>query len=272
MKLRGIFVALVTYHLSLLAVLPAEPTAKGIQDNSFLVEEAYNQEPGVVQHIINVPVFFTGSSHEITPSFTQEWPFFSQTHQLSYTVPYVFTDSDNGFADIRLNYRLQALMESERVPAFAPRFSLVLPAGDSNKGFGVGGVGYEWNLPFSKIVSDRWTLHFNAGMSIFPNVHGHDLLNYNLGASGIYAVCRDFNLMLETVAGWNQDVDVARRVESSTSVLISPGARYAINRPGDLQIVLGAAVPVGLTSDSPDWGMFFYLSFEHPFLRMPKGD
>jgi hypothetical protein len=25
--------------------------AAGIQDNSFLIEEAYNQEPGVVQHI-----------------------------------------------------------------------------------------------------------------------------------------------------------------------------------------------------------------------------
>ena len=272
MKLRAIFVALVTSQWSQVALLAVEPTAKGIQDNSFLVEEAYNQESGVIQHIINLPVFFTGSSHEITPSFTQEWPFFSQTHQLSYTVPYVFADSDRGFADIRLNYRLQMLMENERVPAFTPRLSLVLPAGDPDRGFGIGGVGYEWNLPFSKIVSDRWTLHFNAGMSVFPAVRGHDLLNYNLGASAIYAVCRDFNLMLESVANWNEEVDSARRVERSTIVLISPGARYAINRPGDLQIVLGAAVPVGLTSDSPDWGMFFYLSFEHPFVRTPKGD
>jgi hypothetical protein len=43
--------------------------------------------------------------------------------------------------------------------------------------------------------------------------------------------------------------------------------RYAFNLPNDLQIVAGAAVPVGLTSDSPDWGMFFYLSFEYPFVR-----
>ena len=27
--------------------------AKGIQDNSFFIEEAYNQEAGVVQHILN---------------------------------------------------------------------------------------------------------------------------------------------------------------------------------------------------------------------------
>jgi len=41
-------------------------------------------------------------------------------------------------------------------------------------------------------------------------------------------------------------------------------AGYAFNLPGALQIVVGAAVPVGLTSDCPDC---FYLSFEHPFVR-----
>src|SRR5204862_3648792 len=130
---------------------------------------------------------------------------FSQTHQFSYTLPYTFTEDESGLEDIRLNYRLQALMESEFIPAFAPRFSLVLPTGDAQKGFGNDRLGYETNLPFSKIVSDRWTLHFNAGGSIFPDVHGHDLINYTLGASAIFAVSKDFNLMLESVAGWNED-------------------------------------------------------------------
>jgi hypothetical protein len=101
------------------AAMAGEPLAKGVQDNSFLIEEAYNQEPGIVQHIFNLPSFFTGNAHEVMPSFTQEWPVFSQTHQFSYT----FTNNANGLADIRLNYRLQALMEGERVPAFAPRLS-----------------------------------------------------------------------------------------------------------------------------------------------------
>ena len=256
---------LVTCHWSLITLNAAEPTASGIQDNSFLVEEAYNQEPGVVQHIINVPVFFSRGEKEITPTFTQEWPVFSQTHQLSYTLPYVFTDIDNGFADVRLNYRLQALNETESCPALAPRLTLVLPTGDSD--FGLGHTGFETNLPFSKIVSDRWTVHFNAGMSIFPDMHDRDLINYTLGASAIYAVSRDFNLMLEAIAGWNEDVDPAGATSRETVALISPGARYAINLPGDLQIVSGAAIPIGVTSDSPDWGMFFYLSFEHPFVH-----
>jgi hypothetical protein len=58
--------------------------AKGIQDNSFLIEEAYNQEAGMVQHIANLrrqdkSWFF---------AFTQEWPVLSQTHQLSTRCPY----------------------------------------------------------------------------------------------------------------------------------------------------------------------------------------
>jgi hypothetical protein len=263
------------------SVFAAELLAKGIQDNSFLVEEAYNQEPGVVQHIFNLPILFTGHEKDISPSFTQEWPIFTQTHQFSYTIPYTFVRNggwENGLSDIRLNYRFQALMETERMPAFAPRFSFVVPTGDADKGFGNDRLGYEVNLPFSKIVSDRWTIHFNAGGSLFPDVKGHDLWNYNLGASAIYAVSTTFNLMLETVAGWNEDVDLAagagsakaapaRKIDRTTTALISPGARYAFNLPNDLQIVAGAAVPVGLTSDSPDWGLFFYLSFEHPFVR-----
>src|SRR4029077_1654514 len=57
-------------------LIASEPLAKGIQDNSFFIEEAYNQEPGVVQHIFNLPIDFTNGSREIAPSFTQEWPVF----------------------------------------------------------------------------------------------------------------------------------------------------------------------------------------------------
>ena len=52
-----------------------------------------------------------------------------------YTIPYLFTEDDNGMEDMRLNYRLQAFMEGKYTPAFAPRLSLVLPTGDSDKGF-----------------------------------------------------------------------------------------------------------------------------------------
>ena len=244
------------------------PLAKRIQDNSFFVEEAYNQETGVVQHILAVPLWFKSGQNEVSPNFTQEWPVFSQLHQFSYTIPCTFQQSgewENGFGDIRLNYRLQTLMEGERIPAFAPRFTLVTPFGGEK--FGNGVLGYETNLPFSKIIADRWTVHFNAGGSLYPDVHGHDLTNYNLGASAIYAVSANLNLMLETVANWDESVGNRNRVDRTVTALVSPGARYAFNPANETQLVVGAAVPIGVTSDSPDWGLFFYLSFEHPFTR-----
>jgi hypothetical protein len=250
----------------------SEPVAKAIQDNSFFVEEAYNQEAGVVQHILNVPIFFQNDEKEFSFVFTQEWPVFSQRHQFSYTIPYAFLEngvSENGLEDIRLNYRFQALFENNQLPAFAPRFSFVLPTGDAEKGFGHETLGYEVNLPFSKIVSDRWTLHFNAGATFFPDVNGRDLRNHNLGGSAIYAVSENFNLMLESVANWEEDVDELRNIDRTVTALISPGARYAFNLPNDAQLVVGVAVPIGLTSDSPDYGLFFYCSFEHPFTRAP---
>jgi len=78
--------------------------------------------------------------------------------------------------------------------------------------------------------------------------------------------------MLEMVAGWTEEVDFAVKrtratVNRTMTALISPGFRYAFNCPNNLQIVAGAAAPIGITSDSPDWGLFVYLSFEHAFVR-----
>jgi hypothetical protein len=46
--------------------------APKIEDNSFLVEEAYNQEFGVVQHIQNFQRYW--NSKDWIYTFTQEWP------------------------------------------------------------------------------------------------------------------------------------------------------------------------------------------------------
>ena len=248
-----------------------EPPAKGIQDNSFFVEEAYNQEPGVVQHILNVFYSSNGSERAWDLAFTQEWPLFSQLHQISYTVPYGFLREGghwiDGPGDVLLNYRFQALLEDDRRPAFAPRLSLILPTGDSKLGFGTDTVGGQVNLPVSKVVSDRWTIHGNIGATIVPQVKGHTLENYNVGGSAIYAVNSNFNLMLECVGNFDEEVKDRGGTNRTTSLVLSPGMRYGINHPGGAQTVLGIAVPVGLTRDAPDFGVFFYFSFEHAFMR-----
>lgn len=53
--------------------------AKGIQDNSFLIEESYNQEPGVVQHILG----WRRQGRDWLGTFTQEFPLGTQDHPLA---------------------------------------------------------------------------------------------------------------------------------------------------------------------------------------------
>src|SRR4029077_18062520 len=65
--------------------VPSKPAPPGIQDNSFLIEEAYNQEAGVVQHISSFARFF--DSTDLAYPFTQEWPApRNPRHQFSYTL------------------------------------------------------------------------------------------------------------------------------------------------------------------------------------------
>ena len=253
----------------------ADRPSEAIQDNSFLLEEAYNQDPGVVQHIFSlfgsVNKLPGADDREWVASFTQEWPVFSQAHQFSYTVPYVFSDSGgvkhDGLGDVLLNYRFQLSTETATRPAIAPRLSVILPTGDEDRGLGSGSVGFQTNTALSKVLNDRWTVHVNAGATVLPDVHGRDLIGYNLGVSAIYALTSSVNLLVECTANGDEEVDDAGGRDRSVSVLVSPGIRYGINLPHEAQLVVGIAMPIGLTRDAPDYGVFFYASFEHGFTR-----
>ena len=249
-----------------------------ISDNSFLVEEAYNQEPGVIQHIFSAVHTHDPSRHGWMFSFTQEWPVPAEEHQLSYTIPSSHLwDSGQcqcGIGDILINYRYQALEEGERQPAFAPRFSLILPTGDRRRGTGNGVVGYQWNLPLSKKVASRLAVHANLGLTYLPHVRApiagsgqlsprQSLVSYNLGASAIFALLPRFHLLLEWVSNFEQSINDAGKAERAFKPVISPGFRTAVVNEEDLQVVLGAAVPIGLNRNADNEGVFLYLSVEH---------
>ena len=241
--------------------------AKGVQDNSFLIEEAYNQEPGVVQGIATL----RGQGRNRFFAFTNELPLGSQTHQFSYVLPHSTLknkgQTSRGIGDILLNYRYQALFESDSTPAFAPRISLILPTGNSRKGTGNGSFGFQSNLPFSKVVSNRVTLHMNAGITSLFDVSGRIPTSFNLGGSVIYAVTRNFNILFETVGERIETVNATRGIDREYALTISPGARYAFNL-SDTQIVLGLGVPITFIRNSkPGSGAIIYMSVETKFFQ-----
>jgi hypothetical protein len=250
-----------------------------IEDNSFLIEEAYNQEPGVVQHIFNAQYTTSGVRHGWQFTFTQEWPLFSQDHQLSYTIPssHLIDGQDRiyGIGDILLNYRYQALQEGEVKPAFAPRFSLVLPTGNRDRETGNGVVGFQWALPFSKKLGPRFAMHADLGLTYLPRVRArmggstaplsprHSLVSYNLGASGIFALLPRFHLLLEWTGDFEESINDSGKTKRDFQPVISPGFRTAVVNEEKLQVVVGAAAPIGLNRKADNYGAFLYFSIEH---------
>lgn len=249
----------------------SQPKPKPIQDNSFLVEEAYNQEKGVVQHINTFTRLRNG---DWLYTFTQEWPVFGQKHQLGFTLPAVGIDEgDNGLGDIALNYRYQLVGSGETALAISPRVSLLLPSGDEKKGLGRGATGVQFNLPVSYQFNDHLVTHWNAGMTYTPSAKNElgqkaDLMDYHLGQSFIWLATEKFNVMLESFWERRENVIGVDLKGTEKSFLLTPGVRWAHDFRNGLQIVPGIAVPVGIGPGSGERGVFFYVSFEHPFLKM----
>lgn len=247
------------------------PEPFAITDNSFLVEEAFNQEPRVFQNIAGA--LFQDEGFGL--AFTQEWPAPSMKHQLSYSATLVNVDDETGPGDVLLNYRYQLLEEGPGRPAMSPRVSLIVPVGDEDRGLGQGGWGLQFNLPVSKQAGDFY-LHGNAGLSWWPSVSTDrfatpvvaaedvNLVSPFVAGSVIYRLRPMFNLMLESVVDWGEDIISASRTARETAFTISPGARGGWNI-GDKQVIVGLAIPVTRSGGETFTGAFGYFSYELPF-------
>ena len=215
-----------------------------ILDNSFLVEEAFNQEAGVVQNILT---WTRGRDGTWDGSFTQEWPAPGMAHQISYTLPFSGTGQATGIGDVLLNYRFQLRGETGRAPAIAPRLSVVLPTGREANGLGSGTAGLQINVPASKQFGDFY-LHANAGYTWLPDVQATP----QISGSGIWRVTPVLNLMLEGT------------VEFDESLTVSPGFRRGWNF-SDHQLVIGVAVPITHADGRSTAALLTYFSYELPF-------
>ena len=215
-----------------------------ITDNSFLVEEAFNQEPGVVQNIFT---WMRSRDGGWAANFTQEWPAPAMTHQLSYTLAYASINGTRGIGDTLINYRFQLRTEAPGRPAISPRLSVILPTGRESAGLGAGSAGLQVNVPASKQFGDFY-LHVNGGYTWVPDSQQTP----TVAASGIWRVAPMLNLMLEGVIALDE------------SATLSPGVRGGWNF-GDTQLVVGLAAP--LTRADGRWtpALLAYLSYELPF-------
>lgn len=243
--------------LPIVAQTPPPEAESQIQDNSFLIEEAYNQDPGVVQHIQTFSRATRGGNWLYT--FTQEWPVPKITHQLSYTLAMAKIDGERGIGDIALNYRYQLLGDADAKVAIAPRFTVLLPTGNERRGLGSGGTGVQVMLPASTVLTPTLVAHWNLSATLTPKTHTHNL---TVGNSFVWLANHRFNALVETL--WLRTSD---RNGHGSQTTVSPGIRWSYDFPSKLQIVPGIAFPI--TNHGGGKSVFLYLSFEHPFVKQP---
>jgi hypothetical protein len=215
-----------------------------IQDNSFLLQEAYNQPPGVVQHVLTAERDPNGETLFV---FGQEWPLAGVRHQIAFAVP-VFCPCGEpgrsvGIGDIELGYRYQAAGADGGRVHVAPELAFSIPTGSARLERGADALGFGVTLPVSVTVSPTMVAHANAGVAHLAGTRD---------AEGARVSRTDWlNLLVEGIG-------------HADGFTLSPGVRGAINT-GDVQIVPGLAMPVTFDDGESDTEWLLYLSVEHSF-------
>jgi len=253
-----------------------------IEDNSMLIEEAFNQEAGVIQHISN----FIVDDGNFIYAYTQEIPIPNEKHQLSFGVSYAamkrpeaaqFNSNflTNGFGDILVNYR-PMLMDKNDWALVIPRFTLIAPTGNARYGLGFGGWGGQFNMAVTKRLNSKITTHWNAGYTFISKADSYsylsdgtpeltfqkDLTFKNIGFSAIWLVRPKFNLMVEYVTAFDKTISDTGSINPENSTIINPGFRFAVDM-GKVQIVPGMGIPINFSNGSfANTSAFFYLSIE----------
>ncbi len=254
------------------SITSAQDSPEPIKDNSFLIEEAYNQPAGVVQWI-------TTAQHTRSPNhfwglaMTNEFPLRGMRHQLSWTLPFLSYGGPEGLGigDISVHYRYQAI-DGSRGLAFSPRATVFLPTGDDpDNGFGK--VYWQTNLPISIELTSRVVFHANAGATLVPKFRSNDihpealdiernLLWYNAGASLVWLMHPNLNVLCEFLYNSDSAVDEDGAEVRTETLVVNPGIRLALNASFG-QFVPGFAIPFQFENGNSISGIFAYLSFEH---------
>lgn len=254
-----------------------------IEDNSMFIEEAFNQERAVIQHISNLVV----ADGDVSYFYTQEIPMPFEKFQFSFTVehssfktrPNPEMPTKGGFGDLLLNFR-PMLMDKTDWALVIPRFTIIAPTGNARYGLGSGAWGGQFNMAVTKRLNSRLTTHWNAGYTYlfkedfyglndsfdFVRIKEKNHGSYNVGASGIFLVSDSFNLMCEYTSFFNYGFDGGGETVKTHELTLNPGFRVAFN-VGKVQIVPGLGIPLYFEDGKHvNTGSFFYLSIEPNYL------
>jgi hypothetical protein len=249
------------------------------EDNSFLLDEAFTQEKGIMQFISAV---YNSNLHDknLSCTFTHEIPLYHHRHQVSYSLRYNFmqpqagSHDTDGCGDTNIGYTYM-LSGKEAWIMIVPQLTIILPTGDPSKGLGCGGFGGRLNLTITKRLSRKLVSHYNASYTIIHKADRYNeisgehvkafektLHDQDLAGSIIWYPVRKINVMLEYISNFKSQIAASGAISKIQESVINPGFRLALDLK-NLQIVPGLSVPIAFTNDTQyQTGLFLYLSIE----------
>ncbi len=258
-----------------------------LEDNSFVVDEAFNQGKGSVQYMA---CYQHNRWKDADPvlSFCQELPLRSSRHQLGYSLAYVFhtglqsNSLKPGPGDASVHYSYWLKNTSSRVMV-VPKLIAWLPIGKAIHSNGSGGWGGKLSLAMTTKLSGKWVVHTNVLASrIWGSRHyfqygnatvaagSVEFAKRNLNSLGVgfsvnYLLHPRFHFVLEKMltseefakddsADMLADNDTNRPASATvarrTRMLLIPGFRWAINGK-DWQLVPAVGCPLEVLSENP---------------------
>ena len=223
--------------------LPGQAPAAPIRDNSFLIEEAYNQDRNMVQHI---STFSDTRTAVWAFGFTDEWPVDGVRNQVSVGATLVDNSAAGEFSVFAFNYRRQLVGHPDAAVIVSPRLSFFADVGSAGRS----PYALQVNVPVTAVLSDALVSHWNLGGTL-----GAGPALVNVGASLVWLALPWMNFLAEGL--------LVGAAGEAPAYVVSPGVRWAFN-VGVVQVVPGIAFPLDLQRKDDD-AIFLYLSFEHPF-------
>ncbi len=255
-------------RLFLLILLPASVFAR-LEDNSFLLEEAYNQKPGEFQFIQGYRSFHSGKEYHFISD--GEMALGSEKHQFSYQITRLKEEVDHGsFGDTTLNYRIQSVNELDFL--MAHRFGLILPSGSVKENSGYGVTGFKYVQASSFLLSDEWDNHWNLLFTHYPEAKvkfsdkRRTLNEYGISSSLVYHWKENLNFLLEGIYEAHEKLNFKNQKKYDYHFILNPGVRTAIDLSWkETQTAPGISFPVRYQEDQIDHGVVLYLSIEPKF-------
>lgn len=227
--------------------------ADPVEVNGFLVEEAYNQEAGMLQQIATFTAVRQGGW---SADVSQEWPIFGERHQLDLAVR---VGQGEGLTGAGAEYRYLAAGGEDAVFSLSPG---VEAAWSREEG--------EWELeamlPASVRLTETLVANTNLGVSFAMDDFGARP-GLTVGEGLVWRASPRLNLLVEAV--WSRGEPLlGEEVEGEhRSLVVSPGLQYAFSLGEDVQLVPGFAFPIGAGPSAGRRAVMLYLSLEHPFAR-----